>query len=66
MHKIKLQPRIKETTPFDSEEMSLILETANMALGDGDIFDMVADRTDTTDEELLTLREKLYKYLNTF
>lgn len=55
---------MSHTTVFTPEETSLLLEAARAALCDADIFDMIAVDTDTADNVLAALREKLHFALN--
>lgn len=55
---------MSQTTVFTPEETSLLLEAARIALGDADIFDQIAEDTDTADGILTSLREKLHFALN--
>ncbi|QOX80810.1 hypothetical protein FY034_17455 (plasmid) [Trichlorobacter lovleyi] len=55
---------MSQTTVFTPEETSLLLEAARIALGDANIFDQIAEDTDTADNVLANLREKLHFALN--
>ena len=49
--------------PFTSEEITELLEVANIALRDAEIFDSVGDQLDLTDDYMQAMREKLGEHL---
>ena len=49
--------------PFDKQEELTVYEAAIIAFADSEIFDMLADKMDMTDEDMVNLREKLTEYM---
>jgi len=50
--------------PFDSEELTVILEAARIGLGDAEVFDSLVDEMDMDDEYMQTILKKLQSYLD--
>jgi hypothetical protein len=48
---------------FTDDELVTLLECARLALADGEIFDLMCDLLDITDEDMKVLREKLTLFL---
>jgi hypothetical protein len=48
---------------FTDEELEIIYHAAAHAFGDANMFDEMATQLDISDELLVMLREKLFKYL---
>lgn len=54
---------MKHELPFTQEELLTVLEAANIALGDPDIFMQCAIDMDVSDEHLDAVERKLSHYL---
>lgn len=50
-------------TGFTQEEILTILEAARVGMADADVFDMLAEKMDIADDEMIRIREKLTKVM---
>lgn len=57
------EDEILNATSFPAEDITTYLEIANEALKDGNFFDHCAEALDTSDEEMVRLREQLQKHM---
>ena len=49
---------------FNDSELVALLEASRIALGDSEIFEMVAEDMDLSDKEMSVLRDKLHDFMN--
>ncbi len=51
------------THPFNDSELVILFETAKVAYDDSELFDLMVEKLDVSDEEMSRLQQKLQTFM---